>query len=104
MGYGSQLIREARKRARLSQRELAERAGTSQPAIARLESGRHDVGIDEVARLIALCGLELEVAVVPADDSDIAQARRLEELSPQDRLDRHQRLARQLRTLRAING
>ncbi|MGV9799250.1 hypothetical protein ACWDTP_14485 [Mycobacterium sp. NPDC003449] len=29
---------------------------------------------DDVVRLVRLCGLDLELAVVPRDDSDMAQA------------------------------
>ena len=36
---GADLIREARKRAGLTQRELAERAATTQSSVARWESG-----------------------------------------------------------------
>ena len=72
--HGNDLVREARKRARLTQRELAERAGTTQSAIARLESGRTRPAFDEVLRLVRLCGIDLDVSLVEADDSDLAQA------------------------------
>lgn len=104
MGYGGQLIREARRRAGLTQAELAARAGTAQPAIARWESGRTGISIDEVVRLVRLCGLDLEFAIVDRDDSDIAQAAKLEHLTGQQRLDRHSRLARQLVTVRRAGG
>lgn len=98
--HGSDLIREARRRAGLTQTELAARAGTSQPAIARWESGRTAVSLDDVLRLVRLCGLDLELALVPRDDSDLTQAARLAGLTGQQRLDRHARLSRQLGTLR----
>ena len=98
--YGGDLIREARRRAGLTQAGLAERAGTAQPAIARWESGRTAVSLDDVLRLVRLCGLDLELALVPRDDSDLAQAARLAGLTGQQRLDRHARLARQLNTIR----
>lgn len=99
--HGGNLIREARRRAGLTQAELAARAGTAQPAIARWESGSTAVSLDDVIRLIRLCGLDLELHIVPYDDSDFAQAARLADLSGQERLNRHSRLARQLRELRA---
>lgn len=71
---GADLIREARRRAGLTQHELAERAGTTQSAIARLESGRSDPGFDTVRRLMRLSGFNLLVALDPYDDSDLAQA------------------------------
>lgn len=97
---GGDLIREARKRAGLTQAELAARAGTTQSGIARWESGRTSPSLDDVRRLIRLCGLDLEVAIVPYDGSDMAQAERLRDLTPQQRIDRHQRLVRQLASLR----
>jgi len=71
---GSDLIREARRRAGLTQRELAERAGTTQSAIARLESGRASPSFDTVRRMMRLCGFALLVQLDPYDDSDLAQA------------------------------
>jgi transcriptional regulator with XRE-family HTH domain len=102
---GGDLIREARRRAGLTQAELAARAGTSQSGIARWESGRTAVSLDDVIRLVRLCGFDLEVMLLPRDDSDIAQATRLANLTGQERMDRHARLARQLSALRhARNG
>jgi transcriptional regulator with XRE-family HTH domain len=97
---GNDLVREARKRAGLTQSDLAARAGTTQSAIARLESGRPDVSLNEVIRLVRLCGLDVEVAIVPHDDSDMAQAERLASLTGLQRLQRHMRVAGQLRRLR----
>ena len=97
---GGDLIREARRRAGLSQAELAKRAGTTQSGIARWESGRTSPSLDDIQRLIRLCGFDLEVAVVPYDGSDLAQADRLCDLTPQERVERHQRLATQLQAVR----
>lgn len=97
---GNDLVREARKRAGLTQSELAALAGTTQSAIARLESGRPDVSLNDVVRLVRLCGLDLEVALVPHDDSDMAQAERLVPLTGAQRLQRHARVVRQLHKLR----
>jgi transcriptional regulator with XRE-family HTH domain len=102
--YGGDLIREARRRAGLTQAELADRADTAQPAIARWESGRTAVSLDDVVRLVRLCGLDVEFHLVERDDSDISQAARLASLSGQQRLDRHTQLARQLRELRATGS
>lgn len=104
MGYGAQLIREARRRAGLTQSELAHRAGTAQPAIARWESGRTAVSLDDVVRLVHLCGLDLEFAIVEPDDSDIAQAERLSGLTGEQRLDRNAKVVRQLREIRAAGS
>jgi len=97
---GGDLIREARRRAGLSQAELAERAGTAQSGIARWESNTTSPSLDDVRRLIRLCGLDLEVALVPYDDSDMAQAERLIGLTPGERVMRHQRVIKQLEAVR----
>jgi transcriptional regulator with XRE-family HTH domain len=71
---GGELVREARKRAGLTQAELAGRAGTTQSAIARLESGRTSPALEQVERLLKLCGFQLVVQLAPYDDSDLVQA------------------------------
>jgi transcriptional regulator with XRE-family HTH domain len=97
---GGDLIREARRRAGLTQAELAVLAGTSQSGIARWEAGRTAVSLDDAIRLVRLCGFDLEVMLLPRDESDMAQATRLAGLTGQERMDRHARLARQLTGLR----
>lgn len=101
---GGALIREARRRAGLSQAELARRASTAQSGIARWESGRTTPSLEDVRRLVRLCGFELEVAIVPREESDLTQAERLVALTPDERVRRHQRLASQLRGVRAAGG
>lgn len=96
---GGDLIREARRRAGLSQADLAARAGTAQSGIARWESGRTAPSLDDVRRLVRLCGFDLEVALVPYDGSDLAQAERLLALTPAERIERHERLTAQLRAV-----
>lgn len=43
----------------LSQRELAERVGTSHSAISRIESGRHKTSVDTLQRIAGALGLRL---------------------------------------------
>jgi repressor LexA len=50
-----------RARAGLSQAALARRVGTSQPAVARLESGRHDVQLSSVIKVARALGLRLDL-------------------------------------------
>lgn len=94
---GNQLIREARLRAGLTQRELAERAGTTQSAVARWEGGGTAPDFETVRRLVDLCGLTLEVALVERDDSDFAQAQERLRLTPAQRLARGVTTARLMR-------
>ncbi len=97
---GNDLVREARKRAALTQRELAERAGTTQSAIARLESGRTSPTFENVIRLLRLCGMDLDIMLVERDSSDWMQAQQLLKLTPGERLERGVRTARQMQQLR----
>lgn len=93
-------MREARKRAALTQRELAERAGTTQSAIARLESGRTSPSLEYVEQLMRLCGFQLLVELAPYDDSDLGQAKRLRRLPVADRVRLHADVHRSAARLR----
>jgi ribosome-binding protein aMBF1 (putative translation factor) len=55
----------ARAHAGLSQAELAERMGTSQSAIARLESGRSRPSTSTLHKLAAATGTRLKVSFEP---------------------------------------
>lgn len=55
-------IRNARRRAGLSQAQLATRAGTSQPAVARYESGTSTPALATLERLLAACGSSVVLA------------------------------------------
>ncbi|MGH8894705.1 MAG: helix-turn-helix domain-containing protein [Actinomycetes bacterium] len=97
---GNDLVREARKRAGLTQRELAEKAGTTQSAIARLESGRTSPSFETVLHLVRACGLDLEVLLTERDFADIQQARIKLRMTPEERLQSHQRVVGQMLELR----
>lgn len=101
---GGDLIREGRRRAGLTQRELAERADTTQSAVARAESGRVDPGFETVRRMLRLCGLNLLVALDPYDDADLSQAVRLLKKTPEDRFDQVVSFARFGWDARAATG
>jgi transcriptional regulator with XRE-family HTH domain len=97
---GGELVREARKRAGISQAELARRAGTTQSAVARLETGRNSPSFEQVERLMRLCGFLLIVELAPYDDSDIVQAEANLRTSPGKRVQRMESVARFARELR----
>ena len=59
-------LKEARQRAGLTQAELAERLGASQPVVARLESGRANPRVSTFERALAATGHRLVVAVEPS--------------------------------------
>lgn len=60
------LIRTSREAAGLSQEALAARAGTSQPAVSRYESGISSPSVETLDRLLAAMGARLELHAVPA--------------------------------------
>jgi transcriptional regulator with XRE-family HTH domain len=60
------MIRTARRRSGLTQRELAERVGTSAAAVCLYESGQRLPRVDTLERLLAGCGMGLDVELVPA--------------------------------------
>ena len=77
------LIR-ARTTARLTQAELAQRLGTTQSAIARLEGGRVSPSFATLRRYAEATGTRLTVGLVHADRPQQRQPRRsLGELSSQ---------------------
>lgn len=57
------IIRESRERAGLSQRALAERAGTSGPAISMYESGERMPRVDTLQRIVDASGASITIAV-----------------------------------------
>lgn len=65
MQHEALLLTEARRRAGISQRELARRAGTSQAAVARIERARQSPSAATLRRLIAACGVDLLVDLPP---------------------------------------
>ncbi|HEX8689504.1 MAG TPA: helix-turn-helix transcriptional regulator [Solirubrobacterales bacterium] len=81
------LVREMRVAAGLSQRALAERAGTSQPAVARYERGAATPSWETLQRIAEACGrrLNLDSEIAP-DPHDVQLAATLLELTPIERL------------------
>jgi HTH-type transcriptional regulator / antitoxin HipB len=57
----------------LTQKDLAERVGTSHSAISRLEGGQHRASIDTLERVGAALGLRLVVAFEEAEKSSSVQ-------------------------------
>ena len=86
MIHGGELIREARKRAGLTQQDLAEGLGTSQPVIARWESGATSPSVRRVVEAIRACGLDLSVRLVTFDDQHEVLIDRNLRLTPLGRL------------------
>jgi|ERR687897_3629557 transcriptional regulator with XRE-family HTH domain len=91
---GGQLIREARRRAALTQGELAARVGTTQSAIARVERGVTEPSYGRVDSLVRACGLELIPRIAWPDESDWSIASSNLRLTPDARVRQHQSAVR----------
>jgi uncharacterized protein len=86
-----QTIHQARLDANLSQVNLAARAGTSQSALARYETGAALPTLPTLERLMAACGRRLEIQTPPARHPGPASSVR-SQLGPQaDKLRRQRR-------------
>ncbi len=84
-------LRQARFDANLSQVNLAARAGTSQSALARYETGAALPTLPTLERLLAACGRRLEIQTPPAQPSASTTSVR-SQLGPQaDSLRRRRR-------------
>jgi transcriptional regulator with XRE-family HTH domain len=83
------LVRRARERAGLSQRELASRAGTAQSVVSRIEGGLTDPSTGTLLGLLEAAGFDLAAELRPVavagthmlDDVD-----RILALTPEERL------------------
>lgn len=86
---GGTLIRETRRRAGLTQADLARRLGTTQSAVARLERGRTEPSFARVAEALRACGFRLVPQVVADDEADWSVASLNLLVGPDERVRRH---------------
>ncbi|HEY5942698.1 MAG TPA: nucleotidyltransferase domain-containing protein [Solirubrobacterales bacterium] len=87
----AQTLQKARADAHLTQMELAALAGTSQPALARYESGGTIPTVPTLERLFAACGRQLQIEAPPLTKGVRASSAR-GQLGPiADRLRRQRR-------------
>lgn len=82
--WAGDLIKIARLEAKLSQRELAGRAGTSQAALSSYESGKKSPTLETLHRIVKAAGQDLRIQVVPYDDHDDRVARYEASIDPRD--------------------
>jgi len=94
------LIREARKRAGLTQAELARRAHTSQPAIARYERARAMPDLSTLHRIVEACDLVLRLELTEPDQQQEAAARAALDRTVEERLAANTRQAELIHALR----
>jgi len=89
MSTAAELLRAARNRAGLSQRALAERAGTAQSVVARIEAGQASPTWETLERLLAAVDVaiypQLEPRVVVGSHM-LAEVPGILRMSPEDRL------------------
>jgi transcriptional regulator with XRE-family HTH domain len=83
---GGLLVKEARLRAGLTQRELAERMNTRQPVIARWERGHAEPGFETVQRALRACGFDLEIGIGTRDDDHPMLIEDHLRMTPEERL------------------
>ena len=88
-GLASMLLREARTRAGLSRRTLADRAGVAVSTVSRIEDGTIDPTVGMLERVLAAAGSHLEATAV-ADDASIPTIAELAGAIGQDAAGREQ--------------
>ena len=88
MSMAGRMVREARRRANLTQRQLSAKAGIPQETIARIERGRVDPRVGTLDRLLEACGYGLESMPRLGIGVDRTQIRELLKLTPSERLAR----------------
>nr|VTP01801.1 anaerobic benzoate catabolism transcriptional regulator [Mycobacterium riyadhense] len=89
------LLRIARARTAMSQRDLAQAANVPQSTIARIESGARQPSLPVLARILAAVGLELRIIldnydahddVLDIDEAQLSQEQRRVRRAGQDEL------------------
>ena len=88
------LVREARRRAGLTQAELADRAGVPKSTVGRIESGARTPSTELVERLVRAAGLEVTVSLSEPDPGTDSMFERTLRRTPAERLADATRAAR----------
>lgn len=88
------LVREARKRAKLTQTELGRRADVPQSTVARIESGARTPSTALVERLVRAAGFEIRVSLGEPDPGTSSLFARTLNRTPAERLADATRAAR----------
>jgi predicted transcriptional regulator len=86
MSMAGRMLRHARRRAALTQRQLAAKTGIPQESIARIEAGRVDPRVGTLDRLLEGCGFGLEPLPRLGIGVDRTQIHDLLRLTPSERL------------------
>jgi transcriptional regulator with XRE-family HTH domain len=84
---GGELIREARLRAGLTQKELSELTGRERSVIARWEQGVISPPIDSLMQIIHACGFDLPLTLLPIDKAADQELREALVETPSERVE-----------------
>ena len=98
------MIYSARRRARLSQAELARRLGLPQPQVSRWERGAVAPSFETLQRIVRACGLEFTIGIANRDDSYGLFVARALERSPAERVGDAIERQQAYETIRAAAG
>lgn len=85
-GAAARLLRHARSKAKVTQRELAGRAGVPQATVGRIETGAVQPRFETLLLLLNAAGFELELRARRGDGVDRTLIREMLALSPGDRV------------------
>lgn len=72
----ARLVIKHRSARRLSQKQLAERVGTSHSAISRIETGQHATSVETLRRIASALNLDLVVKFAPSSSRGALSSRR----------------------------
>lgn len=90
-------LRHARRRARLTQRQLAEKTGVPQSTVGRIEAGTTMPRVDTFERLLEACGMDIELTHKRGVGVDVTLIEQMLRRTPEERLDHAARTAKHLR-------
>jgi transcriptional regulator with XRE-family HTH domain len=98
------LVRNARERAGMTQRELARKARTAQSVVARIELGETSPSWATLSRLLKAAGFALSAGLrrVHVDPQVLDDVPRILALSPEDRLREVAQVSQFLSTARRV--
>lgn len=83
--HAGNLLKVARAKKHLTQRELAEAAGVPQSTVARIESGVRQPSLPVLAKILAAVDLEMRIRLEPYDDHDDVLDATQARLTPEQR-------------------
>jgi transcriptional regulator with XRE-family HTH domain len=98
------ILQEARRRANLTQQELADAADKPQSTIAKIERGRRDPTLATLEELVRAAGFDLRIQLVPRDYHDEQLIEAMLALTPAERLALLEKQAESFDDARIVGG